>query len=295
MRAIAARELRAVFGERHFVAVGFDAAGLVRGRPDAAACHVTQENVRAAIVARRIFAPTRDALTQPPAVSGACRSQHDRIPGVRKKMRLRRGILRAAQPAHFRRLCATDTRRSLDFLGPWMGDRNVARRALLQQQFRRAHAGLRMKPRAHPAIEQHVRDGHDGHPLMVRHEGSHDRDVRAFRQTRRCVVERFVETIATACARRGEPGEIARRGLRIDHRCKAGSVGRNHHVLAQAAFETEAGHAEVRVLIGQLEVARVVGGLGNAPRRVAVLRHRRSAGARSGDWSAPADSRPAHA
>jgi hypothetical protein len=121
-RAVAARELRAVLGERYFVGVGFDAARLVRGRPDGAADDVAQENVAARIVARRILAPARDGLAEPPAVSGARGSHHHRIPGVRKKMSLRRDILRGAQPAHFGRLCAAAEPRGRDFLGSRMCD-----------------------------------------------------------------------------------------------------------------------------------------------------------------------------
>ena len=35
----------------------------------------------------------------------------------------------------------------------------------------------------------------------------------------------------------------------------------------QAPFQPEAGHAEVGILIGQFEIARVVRGFGNAPRQ----------------------------
>ena len=44
-----------------------------------------------------------------------------------------------------------------------------------------------------------------------------------------------------------------------------GRIGRDDGVLAQAALQPEAGHAEVRILVGELQVAGVVGGFRNAP------------------------------
>ena len=57
-----------------------------------------------------------------------------------------------------------------------------------------------------------------------------------------------------------------RRGLGIDHRRQRRRVRSDHCVLAEPALQPEPRHAEVRVLIGELEVARVVGGFGNSPR-----------------------------
>ena len=58
-----------------------------------------------------------------------------------------------------------------------MSDRDIARRALLQQQFRGLHDRLGMKPCPHLAVEKSVGDGDHRHALMVRHEGADDRDV----------------------------------------------------------------------------------------------------------------------
>ena len=81
----------------------------------------------------------------------------------------------------------------------------------------------------------------------------------------RRVVERFVEAVAAARAGCREALEVARSRLRIDHGRERGGIGRDDGVLAQAALQAEAGHAEVRILIGELQVARVVGGFRNAP------------------------------
>ncbi len=100
---------------------------------------------------------------------------------------------------------------------------------------------------------------------MVRHESSHDRDIGSLRQTRARVVQCFVEPIAAEGPDRGKPLEIAGRCLRIDHCRESRRVGCNHHVLAQATFEAQTRHAEVGVLIGQLQIAGAVSGLRNAP------------------------------
>ena len=92
--------------------------------------------------------------------------------------------------------------------------------------------------------------------------------------------ERLVEAIATARAERGEAREILRRGLRIDHGREPGGVGSDDNVLAEAALQAQAGHAEVRILVGELEVAGVVGGLRNAPRNAEHGAVARSAAAR---------------
>ena len=101
---------------------------------------------------------------------------------------------------------------------------------------------------------------------MMRHEGPHDGDARRL-PADGCGCSRALHRSrigrARRCAMRSR--EIERRALRIDHRGKRRRVGGDDGVLAQAAFEPQARHAEVRVLVGELQIARVVGGFGNAP------------------------------
>ena len=54
---------------------------------------------------------------------------------------------------------------------------DVARHALLEQQLARLDHRLAMEARAHLPVLQGVRDGDDGHALVMRHEVAHDRDV----------------------------------------------------------------------------------------------------------------------
>ena len=71
---------------------------------------------------------------------------------------------------------------------------------------------------------------------------------------------------------RGQRRVVGERRLAVDHRGEPGGVGRDHLVLGQAALEAQARHAEVRVLIGELEIARVVRRLGDAPGQVRAPR-----------------------
>src|ERR1039458_8683454 len=57
-----------------------------------------------------------------------------------------------------------------------------------------------------------------------------------------------------------------RGGFRIHHRRQRRSVGCYHRVLAKPPLQPESGHPEVRVLIGELEVARGVCGFRDKPR-----------------------------
>ena len=81
----------------------------------------------------------------------------------------------------------------------------------------------------------------------------------------RRVVQRLVEAVAAARADAGQQREVARRRRRIDHAGERRRIRRDHGVIAQAALQPQAGHAEVRVLVGEFQVARVVGGFRNAP------------------------------
>ena len=153
-----------------------------------------------------------------------------------------------------------------------MGDRDIARRALLQQQLGRLDHRLGVEARAHDAVEQRVGDGDHRHALVMGHVGAHDRLRLTLGQARRREVERLVEAVAAAPADLGQRREVGRGGRRIDHGGERRRIGRDDGVLAQAALEAEAGHAEVGILIGEFLVARVVGQLGDAPRQAEAAR-----------------------
>src|SRR5207245_7995320 len=100
---------------------------------------------------------------------------------------------------------------------------------------------------------------------MMRHERPNDGNPGSLGQTAAGVIERLKEAVSTARANRNESREIERRATRINHRGQGGCIRRDHRVLAQATFESQARHAEVRILVGELHVARVVSRFGNAP------------------------------
>ena len=147
-----------------------------------------------------------------------------------------------------------------------MRHRDIARRALLQEKVGCLDDRLGMEPCPHPPVQERVGDGDHSHALVVRHEGT---IATSFpRAGARRVVERLVEAVAPERARGCEPGEIARRGARIDHRRECRRVRRDDGVLAQPALQAQARDAEVRILVGELEVAHVVGRLRDAPGHV---------------------------
>ena len=150
---------------------------------------------------------------------------------------------------------------------PRTNHRNVARRPLLQQQFGRLHHRFGMEPGAHRTIQECIGDGHNRHALMVSHEGTHDRDACVLRQSARRIVQCFIEPVATACADASKPGKIACRRGRIDHAGKRRCIGSHNGALPQAALQAEARHTEVRILVGQFQVADVVCRFRDAPRQ----------------------------
>ena len=177
-----------------------------------------------------------------------------------------------------RRAEATGKRRNevahigaFDLFGTWPGHEDVARHALLQQQFGRLDDRVGVEAFDHDPVVQHVAERHQRHPLVMRHVAVHDCDCRAFRQTSRRVVECLPEAVAAAAAGLGQAGEVADGGLRIDHRRQAGGVRSDHQVIAQPTLQAEARHAEARVLVGLGLVTGVETRLGDAPRH-ALLR-----------------------
>ena len=137
----------------------------------------------------------------------------------------------------------------------------------MQEQFGRTNHRLRMESLAHHPLEQGVGDRDDRHSLVVRHERADDRDLLSVQQPARREVERLEKSEAAARAESRQAREIACRGDRVDHRGERGRVGRDDGVLAQSALQPEPRNAEVGILVGELQVARIVGGFGDAPGR----------------------------
>ena len=68
--------------------------------------------------------------------------------------------------------------------GSDLGARHAAARPLLQQQFGRFDQRVGVEAGPHDPVERGIGDGNDGHALMVRHEGAHDRDRLPLRHPR---------------------------------------------------------------------------------------------------------------
>ncbi len=149
------------------------------------------------------------------------------------------------------------------------GDRHG--RALLQQQLRRLDDRLGAEPSAHRRLEQHVGQGDDRHPLVMGHVRLHDFELDALGKPRRRVVDRFVEAVSPERADGGEPPEVLARGRGVDHGGERRGVGRHDEILGEPALQAEADDAEVRVLVGEVHVARVVSRFRDSPGNAALL------------------------
>src|ERR1700741_336118 len=118
-----------------------------------------------------------------------------------------------------------------------------------------------MEAASHHSIAQGVRKCHERHSLMVRHKSTHDLDIHAFWKPAARIVERFVETVGSqaACAR--ESCKVFHRRRRIDHCCERSGGRRDYDILAEATLESEPRHSKTRVLVREIDIARIVGGL----------------------------------
>ena len=212
-------ELGAVLEERHAIGVGLDAGGLIPGRPHRAALDVAQEDVRPPVIARDVLAPARDreaartgcSPSPPPSASPrSARWRADASAGVG-----------SWGDVNWRKTGATKSRAwagASHLLDPRAGDRDVPRArapagaARWPGRWARAWNRARMR-----AVAEHVRQRDEGHPLMVRHVGAHDRHRRALGEPRPRVVERLVEAVRSA-------GSHRRRGAAGCRAAAAGSI-----------------------------------------------------------------------
>jgi hypothetical protein len=80
------------------------------------------------------------------------------------------------EPPDDRRDEIADVGRALDLLGPGPGHEDVARHALLEQEFGRLDDRIGMEPLDHHVAVEDVAEGHQRHPLVVGHVASDDGD-----------------------------------------------------------------------------------------------------------------------
>ena len=80
-----------------------------------------------------------------------------------------------------------------------VGHRNLARRSLVQQRGHRLDRGAGHGPALSRVVQQQIAQCHDGHALVVRHQGADDREGFAMHLSRCAEVERLDEAIARSC------------------------------------------------------------------------------------------------
>ena len=155
---------------------------------------------------------------------------------------------------------------------PGMRHGDVARHPLLQQQLSGLHQRFRMEALPHPSAQERVADRDNRHALMMRHIGTDDGAACPSGHTGRRIVDRLVEAVAPARACLGKQLQIGARRGGIDHRGERCRIGGDDDVLAQPALQPQAGHPEIGILVGQLQIARIIGRFRNTPGHVQRLR-----------------------
>src|SRR5579863_4500066 len=93
---------------------------------------------------------------------------------------------------------------------------------------------------------------------MVGEVSPHRGDGFAFGQARACIIKGFVETIRAPSARLFEPGKVLHGSSWVNHRRKRSGVRSDDDIFAEAALEPQSGHAKARILISEIEIARIV-------------------------------------
>ncbi|MNL25730.1 hypothetical protein D3C87_1472190 [compost metagenome] len=187
-----------VFAKAYAAGVGSSAKGLSRGRPDGTGWNILEVHIGAPIIARGIFAPACQSDIPPAAIARSGTCDHHRIAAVREHMRCHGRVgWRAVNAANRGQNAGERARSNCKFLGTGLGHRNLSWQLLCEQQLAGHDHRLAMKAGPHASIKQGVDHGDDGHPLVMGHDISHQREFVLGRHARRREIEGFVETIRT--------------------------------------------------------------------------------------------------
>src|SRR5260370_12328349 len=100
--------------------------------------------------------------------------------------------------------------------------------------------------------------------------GAADGGIFPLSPARACIINRSVEAVRTPSACFFEPHKIFRSRDWVNHGCKRSGIRRDDNILAEAPLEPQSGYAKAGVLIGEVEVARIVARLGHSPRHVSL-------------------------
>src|SRR5580700_9230470 len=104
----------------------------------------------------------------------------------------------------------------------------------------------------------------------MRHVSAYHGNILSFRQSGAGVVERLIKSKRSLAAGLNETLKIFNSEGGADHRSQRGGVRRDHQILAQSAFEAEAGNAKAGILISEIYIPGVVSRLRNSPRDAAL-------------------------
>jgi hypothetical protein len=255
-----------VLGVDDLVLIYLGSARLEASGPDLTGFGVSQEDEAAPAVARRVLAPASNGKAVPAAEPGARRRDHDRVAAIGEEMGAGRDVVGRLEPAKRGEDEIADERRHphLFASGPGHGHRTWG--PFLQQQFRRLDHGMGVKALPRQTVVNDVAQGNERHALVMSHVAPHDGHLGLLGQLRRGVVERLVEPVGASAPGPLQAGEVVQRRPGIQHGGERGGVGSHHDVLEQPSLEPQARHPEVRVLIGELDVAQVVARFGDTPR-----------------------------
>ena len=263
---LADAELGAGLAEDRLETLRLACDGLVRRAPYVTRRRVPDVAEHAVLVARDVFAPSRHGHAFAATVTTTGAAHHDVVTPVGKQLHRGARTIRIGEEPQ-PRLRHRGGGRGIAQAGgvqvlagrPWQ--------ALLQQQARRHHGGVRLEALPHGLAQQRVADRQQRHTLVMGHVGLDDGDVLARRQARRRVVDGFVETEASRQSGDVEAMQVlGGRGGR-HHQGEHRRVGCHHEIVAQAAFQSQSRHAERAVLVIHLRIDRVVARLGHAPRQ----------------------------
>ncbi len=268
---IAAAELGAAFGEDRLVVGGLAPGGLERRRPVLAGVHVAQVGEAAPFVARRVLAPARDGHVLVAAVAAAGLRHHHVVAAVGQQLHFGRGRQRVGEQAQ-RRLGGGRHRawRRRLHRGLRHNRHHVLGHAFVQQHQRGLHAAVGREVVLHARVAQRLLDGQQAHALVMGHERAHHGLGLAARHAHRGVVDGLVEAVFARRTERGQALQVGAGGHRLDDRRHRRGVGGDHELVAQAALEPQARHAEGAVLVVQRGVGGVVAGLRDAPGHAAL-------------------------
>ena len=143
--------------------------------------------------------------------------------------------------------------------------------SLLEQQHGRLEQRVRLESLLHRTVQEQIGQREKAHALVMRHEGANHGARLSAGQTRRRVIDSFIEAEFSFKPFGGEPLEIQTCLLGRHHERQRRGIGRDDQVLGKPAFESQAGHAECPVLVVEMNIDGIVTTFRNAPRHPALF------------------------